>query len=245
MNWYEEKQAARKERMEARAERTAAEGKAKYDSGFERLRSIPFGQPMMPDHYSYKRDRNFRAKAVGSIDKGCELMREAEQISARAEAVGTGGISSDDPDAVKKLQAELAALEERQITMKAANDEWRKAGNKAGRQPDGKWVDMPNPGFRLSNNSANIRRIKGRIEVLKRNATRETKTVERADGIRVVQNAEINRLQIFFPGKPEQEVRTKLKSYGFRWSPTEGAWQRQLSNAATWAAEQVIGKVEQ
>jgi hypothetical protein len=44
---------------------------------------------------------------------------------------------------------------------------------------------------------------------------------------------------MIFPGKPAAEERDKLKSYGFRWSPTEGAWQRHLSNAAKYAAETI------
>jgi hypothetical protein len=239
MNWFEEKQAARKERMEERAERTAAEGRSKYESGFERLRSIPFGQPMMPDHYSYKRDRNFRAKAVGAIDKGCELMRDAEQIAARAEAVGTGGISSDDPEAVVKLKAELAELETRQTTMKAANEAWRKAGNKAGRQPDGTWVEQPNPPYRMSNNSANIRRIQKRIEFLSRVKAVET-TERELTGFKVIENTEINRMQFVFPGKPSEAVRGVLKGSGFRWSPTEGAWQRQLTGVSSWLRDKLI-----
>jgi hypothetical protein len=129
--------------------------------------------------------------------------------------------------------------------MKAANAAWRAAGNKAGRQADGSWVDAPFPSYALTNNNANIRRIKDRIAELERNATRETKQVERADGIRVVENAADNRLQIFFPGKPAAEIRATLKSSGFKWAPSVGAWQRQLNNNARWAAERVLNSIPQ
>ena len=43
--------------------------------------------------------------------------------------------------------------------------------------------------------------------------------------IKIVDNIEENRVQIFFPGKPEQEMRTKLKRHGFRWTPNNGCWQ--------------------
>jgi hypothetical protein len=108
MNAYEEKLEARRERLEARAARLSAEGRAKFSSGMERLRAIPFGQPMLVDHYSYKRDRNYRAKASASIDKGCELLKASEEVARRAESVGTGGISSDDPEAITKLREQLA-----------------------------------------------------------------------------------------------------------------------------------------
>jgi hypothetical protein len=63
MNWYEEKQEAKRERLEARAERLRQVGAAKVESGMERLRAIPFGQPILVGHHSEKRDRNYRAKA--------------------------------------------------------------------------------------------------------------------------------------------------------------------------------------
>jgi len=244
MNWFEEKQQRRRERLEARGERLAKEGRARYESGFERLRQIPFGQPMMPDHYSYKRDRNFRAKAVGSIDKGCEMMREAQQVAARAEAVGSGGISSDDPEAVQKLRTELVELEQRQTAMKEANAAWRKAGNKAGRQPDGSWLDGPYPSYSLSNLSANIRRVKQRIEFLSRVKAKETTTTE-YNSFKVVQNTEINRLQFIYPGKPSEAIRSVMKRNGFRWSPSESAWQRHLTGCSAWFIEQVTKEVQE
>lgn len=54
-------------------------------------------------------------------------------------------------------------------------------------------------------------------------------------GVRILQNTEENRLQIFFDGKPEREMIDTLKSRGFKWSPRNQCWQRQLTNNAVWA----------
>ena len=51
---------------------------------------------------------------------------------------------------------------------------------------------------------------------------------------------EQNRLQILFDGKPDEETRAALKSNGFRWSPKNQAWQRQLTRNAEYAARQVL-----
>jgi hypothetical protein len=123
--------------------------------------------------------------------------------------------------------------------MKAENLEWRKAGNRVGRQDDGTWHDGPNPSFRLTNNSANIRRLKDRLRGLEAMKARGT-TEREINGVRVVENAEAARLQLFFPGKPDAQVRDRLKSNGFRWAPSAGAWQRHLNNSGRWAAQQVL-----
>lgn len=58
--------------------------------------------------------------------------------------------------------------------------------------------------------------------------------------VRVLHNVEENRLQLFYPGKPESETITKLKSRGFKWSPRNKAWQRQLTPNAILALPDVI-----
>ena len=45
------------------------------------------------------------------------------------------------------------------------------------------------------------------------------------DGISFEVNKSENRVMIFFPGKPSEEIRSKLKRHGFRWSPRNMAWQ--------------------
>jgi hypothetical protein len=78
--------------------------------------------------------------------------------------------------------------------------------------------------FELTNNSANIRRMKQRLVGIAQN--KAAPAVE-ADG----ENARFedcpaeNRVRLFFPGKPAAEVRQRLKSAGFRWAPTLGCWQ--------------------
>ena len=251
MNRYEQKQKARKERLEARAERLAREAQARYKTAHTMAEAIPFGQPILVGHHSEKRDRNYRERIRGNFEKAFELDKQAKEVDGRVASVGTGGISSDDPDAVTKLREKLAELKAEQVRMVAANKLVRKGDVEALAKMFGPKIAeqlmQPDfcgrkgfPAYATSNNSANIRRIEERIAHLERAAQRTTKVTELEGDIKVVENAEENRLQIFFPGKPDDATRTELKQRGFRWAPSEGAWQRQLSNGAIWAASCVL-----
>lgn len=99
------------------------------------------------------------------------------------------------------------------------------------------------PAYLLSNNNANIRRLEERIKSLQATKSKGTKESEN-QFFKVVENTENMRLQLFFEGKPEQEVREVLKSNGFKWAPSQGAWQRQLTANAKYALKSVIKKLE-
>lgn len=55
--------------------------------------------------------------------------------------------------------------------------------------------------------------------------------------VRVVLNKALDRVQIIFPDRPSDDERRILKSRAFRWAPSVGAWQRQLTRNGVWAAE--------
>jgi hypothetical protein len=188
-------------------------------------------------------------------------LRRIYDPRARARAA----ISSADPDAIERLTAKVERAEHLQAIMKEANaitrmkisDEEKLAyllelegiserTALALLNPD----YMGNFGFApyaLTNNGANIRRMKERItELTARNAARATQTedVERqVNGVRYIENTTAERVQFIFPGKPAAAVRDLLKGYGFRWAPTEGAWQRQLTANGQAAAAQILKKL--
>ena len=60
------------------------------------------------------------------------------------------------------------------------------------------------------------------------------------DGVEVVENAEAMRIQLIFDGKPDEETRALLKSNGFHWSPSFGAWQKQLTESGINATNGVL-----
>lgn len=52
---------------------------------------------------------------------------------------------------------------------------------------------------------------------------------------KIIRNKESVRLQLIFEGKPSEETRSILKSNGFRWAPSNSAWQRLLNGNAEFA----------
>lgn len=92
--------------------------------------------------------------------------------------------------------------------------------------------------FELTNNLANIKRMKERLAQLESKAQKAEEVGEdvvKFNGLQVVRNFTEDRLQLIFDGKPEESVRSLLKSHGYRWSPRFGAWQRQLTNNAIYS----------
>jgi hypothetical protein len=89
----------------------------------------------------------------------------------------------------------------------------------------------------------NMRRIRERIALLEKRAQDVTKE-KVVNGVRVVDNVEDNRLQLFFDGKPAEAIRDELKSSGFHWSPYNECWQRMRSNWAMYNAKRIINNIK-
>lgn len=270
MNSYEAKQEARRQRYEERAERATKRAAQNFDrAGLREEKSgIPFGQPILVGHHSEGRHRRAIERADNAMRRGIEESDKAAYYRGKAASVGMGGISSGDPEALDKLREKVAKAEEIQTVMREANKIIRKYHKRGCTAPDhpqwgeyaaelGQVADhlkscsayLMKPDFagrvgfadyQLTNNNANIRRMKDRIAQLERASEAEHKETEFQGIVRVVENVEENRVQLFFPGKPDADVRANLKSHGFRWSRLHGAWQRHLNNAGRWAADCIV-----
>jgi Domain of unknown function (DUF3560) len=223
--------------------------KSFYDRSTTMARCIPMGQPILVGHHSEQRDRRFRRRLWDLMGKSVAANDKAKYYEEKAEAIESNqSISSDDPDAIEKLKAKIAEAIARQDFMKAGNkivkskkltiEQKTKQLKAAGHsalilQPDfcGRvgYAD-----YELTNNNANIRRMKQRLEQLEKaliNAVDIGDTEEKYPDLDlIVRHARtINRVQLIFSGKPSVQIRNLLKSHGFRWAPSEGAWQRHLN----------------
>lgn len=194
-----------------------------------------------------------KEKQNAASDRNMEEFQYIQGLLDKIRSTGMGGISADDPQAVSKLEKKLEKLEASQELMKAVNAYYRKHGTLDGcphlieRGIENLKADMasgwhyekkPFQSWQLSNNNAEIRRLKGRIEELTRQKEAAYVGWE-FDGGTVEINRVANRLQIFFEGKPDAAVRDELKSNGFRWSPKAGAWQRQLNDTTIRVADRI------
>ena len=100
------------------------------------------------------------------------------------------------------------------------------------------------PSYLLTNNNQNIHRIEERLKRLK--AIKEKGSSEQEyETFKVVENTDAMRYQIIFDGKPEVEIRTLLKSNGFKWAPSQGAWQRQITTNGKYALNSVVEKLKE
>lgn len=166
-------------------------------------------------------------------------------------------IRSGDPDALETLKEKLESLINEKESMKRINAYYRKNGTLKGypeqlTEEQQRHIDfifshgMEKFGiFDTSNINQRIRSVKQRIERLEKEKSQGNVETESTDGFfKVVENTDIMRLQIIFDGKPPAKARDLLKYHGFRWSPKNGAWQRQLTNNARYAYKQIREALE-
>jgi len=189
-----------------------------------------------------------KEKQNAARDRNMGEYMEIKGILDKVHSTGMGGISADDSLAAPKLEAKLEGLKEEQAFMKSVNAYYRKHKTldgcpdlteeqigrlQASMSRDWRQSPVPFPSYHLSNNNQNMRRIQQRIDDLKNKSEYAGWTFE--GGKAEINEAE-NRLQLFFDEKPSAEQRTELKKHGFKWAPSQSAWQRQLTKNAIHAA---------
>ena len=139
--------------------------------------------------------------------------KEIDAILDKIRSVGTGAVDLTDPHARELLQDRLQQEQNALDYCKAANAYYRKHKTLRGYAS-------------LTDQQA---------------AAQQPDNATKFDGGEIVRNAEENRLQILFDEIPDADTRDALKSNGFRWSPRNRAWQRQLTQNAEYAARRVLG----
>lgn len=186
-----------------------------------------------------------------------EEYRQIEAILDKIRSVGTGPVDLADPHAREMLTERLNSQRQMLEDAKAANAYYRKHKTLAGcpgftseqvaNLTDPNSFDIrvhgsPFPAYELSSIRGKIERTEQRLAELDRREQQaaEPQTGTAFDGGQIVRNIDLNRLQILFDAIPDADTRAALKQNGFRWSPKNQAWQRQLTDNAERAARQVL-----
>ena len=105
---------------------------------------------------------------------------------------------------------------------------------------DGKgWCGVGFAPFQLSNNSARIRDTERKLKQHQYMAEKEDGETTYEWGMLRRDYSE-ERYRLVFEGKPSKPVIDLLKGHGFKWSPKNEAWQRQITPNATYTLERLV-----
>jgi hypothetical protein len=91
------------------------------------------------------------------------------------------------------------------------------------------------PGYHLTGLNDSIKRAQKKVELLESMEAAKDSAHEtvRFKGLEIVFNKHVNRIQLLFESKPDEKTRAKLKSIGFKWAPSQEAWQNYMNRNTT------------
>jgi hypothetical protein len=257
----------KRERRVERFETAAANAAQRSDSYYKRSNEgLPeFGQPILVGHHSEKWHRRALAKAHNAMDKSVEEGKKANYYADKAESAKSNtSISSDNPDALSLLKEKLESLEAEQAHYKKVNKVVKSAKFKkltdgvekinfvrdavectyaqAAQHIGGHGHSCDGPGYpawRLSNNNANMTRIKQRIKDLEKSLEAiadedEAKEIRIEElGVTVFHNHVENRYQLDFDRRLTRDGWDLLARRNSFRKTREGLFQRQLNTLST------------
>ena len=195
-------------------------------------------------------------RQIAAFDDNREFFNETQKLLDKIKSISNGSelIKSSDEDCIERLEYKLETLKALQEKMKSANIAIRKKDKEEGNldllalgySPDQiKELRTPDfggrigyPAYMLQNNNQEIHRVEERINSLKE--IKENGIIEEeTENYTYREDSEIMRIQFIFEDKPDEETRNILKNNGFKWAPSQGAWQRQLTSNGKHAARRV------
>lgn len=219
---YVERQEYKKEMYQERAEKADKRSQSHYERHRDIASVIPMGQPILIGHHSEKRHRKDLDRIDNEMRKSIQESEKADYYRNKVDNIDNSKvISSDDPQAIEKLQARIEELEKAKEEVKARPHEW----------------------YELQYLNADIRRLKDRIKEIQELEELQFEDITFTGG-KAILNRDINRLQLLFDTKPDEETRTLLKKHGFKWSRYEQAWQRLYNRNGIYAVRYVVEQIQ-
>jgi hypothetical protein len=206
-----------------------------------------------PSNFPVRRaEKANNAEHKKSVDL-CEFRSRALKAIEKVLRPELAPIMAGDSNAISRLTEKIEKAEKFQALMKAANKIIKKKSgiDFAALEKLGftavQSAELSKPdccgrigfaAYQLTNNNANIKRMKGRLRIIERDQ-------HSVDTQHVGENATLedcpadNRIRLFFEGKPAEEIRTQLKKNGFRWTPSKGCWQSYRNRHSMETAKQI------
>ena len=197
-----------------------------------------------------------KERQIAAQERNYEFYKDTQKLLDKIRSIENGSdlIKSSDEDCIERLEYKLETLKALQEKMKSANVAIRKKDKEEGNldllalgySPDQiKELRTPDfggrigyPAYMLQNNNQEIHRVEERINSLKE--IKENGVIEEeTENYTYREDSEIMRIQFIFEDKPDEETRNILKNNGFKWAPSQGAWQRQLTSNGKYAARRV------
>lgn len=189
---------------------------------------------------------------LANYDKAVELLDNIRDYGHNAP------ISSRDPEALTALRKKLERVKGQHEHMKAVNLFYRENDTLDGCPDIGplekaaiegrmqQWNDRkPYLTWQIENVRKQIQQIEKRIAEMEAAVQENAQPVAMEDlpGVTYHENSSTMRVQLIFDGKPEPDIRAILKSHAFKWCPSQGAWQRQLTANGKRAAREVLAQI--
>ena len=264
LSGYEYEQYERYLRALELADKRYAEADALWESAREERSIIPMGQPILVGHHSESRHRNLLKRTDARERRAMEAWGKSDYYKDKARSIlHNTAISSDDPEAVTKLKEKLHKEQSAHAFVKSINKIVRSRRKKytdeekirdlipllhgdkdpkatAAKLLESGWTgELGIASYISSNRLGRIAAIKKRIIQVEALAKLVYQEVE-IDGVTLILDPDINRIQLYFPSKPPKEFRRRISRLGFNWSRAKQAWQRKITNAAECNARQAI-----
>lgn len=270
MNSYEQYQEDKKLRLLEKAKNLRDAANQKRQSSFDNISGLPAGQPILIGHHSEKKHRRLLERSDNLMIKAKELDEQAEQLEYKANAIGsTNVISTNDPDALKKLKARLDFLT-RDHAAKLEIDKLYRKNKSVGFTDLLNQMNIIFERYNLEKIDINGKDIKRHIEINisfygKPCATlyEAKKIKELKNRIKLLENRQEkndqyikypsyearfcykeSQIRFTFESKPDLQVIKLLKAKGMKWSPSKGEWVRKMTDNAFSQAKELVTALE-
>lgn len=220
-----------------------------------------------PARYNTKKNEALMSRSRALYENNADRINPDDNVYLKKikSILTNASIKSNDDAATAKLKDKYDKLKAELENGKAMNAYFRKNKTLVGfpgiSEQSAKAFDWANASgdyfsrqpfmsYRLQNGNAELHRIQARIDTLnkakaqaeaaKANPQAAAANYPKLDGVQVQENADEMRIQLRFDDIPPAETREKLKRNGFRWSPSQKAWQRLLNENGKYAAKSVL-----